>query len=345
MVLVCSLLLSACASQPPDLAAQRYWPAPPAEPRVVYELSLRHSQSLSVDASLAGRFKSLAGGAAVAEPVFDKPYDVAARKGLVVVSDSQTGRLVFFDVPRRRVFAAGWRNEGRLLQPLGLAMDARQQVYVADGGRGQVVVFDRLGHFVRSIGEPRHFSRLADVAVSADGNFIYALDRGRLEDRRHRIAVFDGEGRLLRYLGERGHGPGSFNHPASVAVDGEGRLLVMDAGNFRVQRFTAEGEFEAMWGEAGRYPGQFARPRGLAVDDVGRVYVTDSAFQNVQLFNAKGQLLLAVGRGGSGGMGQFMLPGGVATDETGRFYVVDQILRKVEVFRLLNPQERAALKP
>jgi DNA-binding beta-propeller fold protein YncE len=276
------------------------------------------------------------------QPLFKKPFDVAARQGLVVVSDSAAALVHVFDVPRRRVFSFGWRGEGRLKKPLGVAIDEQSRIYVADVGRGLISVFDRFGYFLRFIGAAGDFDRLSDVAVSADGQRIYALDRGGVQSIRHQITVFNAEGEQLSIVGGRGHEAGQLNHPSQIDVASNGDLWVLDAGNFRVQHFSASGEFIHAWGKAGRFMGQFARPRGLAVSADGLVFVSDAAFQNVQIFDQQGSLLLDVGAQQGSDAAKFVLPSGLAVDETGRLYVVDQYLNKVEVLRMLNPAERAS---
>ena len=57
----------------------------------------------------------------------------------------------------------------------------------------------------------------------------------------------------IRYWGEQGFVPGalqSFGEPMGIEVDREGRVLIADIGNNRVQRFSDEGRPERQWGLA-----------------------------------------------------------------------------------------------
>jgi DNA-binding beta-propeller fold protein YncE len=62
--------------------------------------------------------------------------------------------------------------------------------------------------------------------------------------------VFRADGTYAFEWGSFGTGPGQFNHPACVAIDGAGNVFVMDKDNSRVQKFapvpTAAGR--ASWG-------------------------------------------------------------------------------------------------
>ncbi|MEX2472657.1 MAG: hypothetical protein WEA34_10780, partial [Gemmatimonadota bacterium] len=47
--------------------------------------------------------------------------------------------------------------------------------------------------------------------------------------------------------GGTGSGPGEFDGPIGIAVDGAGFVYVSDAGNNRIQKFTADGRFVTEW--------------------------------------------------------------------------------------------------
>lgn len=336
------ILLTACALNPADKPNPLYWPPPPAEPYIVHEATLRAEADIR-KVTLEDKLRDFSSTISAADQanVFTKPYDVVAKKGLVVVSDTLAGHVLVFDTQRGKVYRIGWRLEGKLRSPLGVALDGELNIYVADGGRNQVLVYDRLGLFLRAIGEQQKLARLSDVAVTEDGRSVYLLDRGGVESDWHRVLLYNSEGSFQRVIGKRGSGDGEFNHPVSMAVNSEGDLYVLDSGNFRVQQFEPNGQYLKSWGRPGRLMGDFARPRAMAIDRQNNVYVTDGAFQNFQIFNSQGQLLLPVGVGGMAHRpGVFALPAGISVEDTDRIFVVDQIQRKIDVFRLLNPDER-----
>jgi DNA-binding beta-propeller fold protein YncE len=341
--LVVVVLLSglfACATKAP-VEGTIFWPKPPVEPRLVFEGRLTSEESLK-QPTATSRLKALAtGDNNQTERIMTKPYGIGAAEGLIAVSDTRLGLVHVFDVPRRRMFQMGWRGDGKLIQPLGIAVDAQRNIYVADGGTNVIQVYNMLGHYKRRIGNAKMFSRLTDVAVSASGDRIYALDRGGVDSDLHQVTVFSIEGETLFRFGGRGSENGKFNHPIQIDVGPDGEVYVLDAGNFRVQVFTRLGQYLRTWGRPGKFFGNLARPRGLAVDSHGHVYVSDSAYQNVQIFNTEGQLLLPLGeRGDKDIPGRWPLPAGIAIDETDRLYVVDQYFKKVEVLRLLTEAER-----
>lgn len=339
LVLLTAFLLVACATtSPPREEIAPYWPEPPDRPRFQYELSLRSDLSIA-EPEEKTRFEQLvAGKRRRASVTLTKPFDVAARGGKIIVSDTVARVVYLFDIPRRQLFAFGTRGEGALTKPLGVDIDNDLNLYVADATDRRVCVYDPNGHHRRCMGGAEELERPTDVAVTGDGSRVFVVDAGGVDSTNHRVVVYDAQGRRLFAIGGRGVTPGRFNLPTHAAVAPDGTLYVLDAGNFRVQAFDQDGRFVRAWGSVGTGFGQFARPRGIAVDDDGNVYVTDARFGNVQIFNAEGSLLLALGQAARSEdkPGRYMLLSGVAVDETGRVYLVDQGFKKVDVIRPLS---------
>jgi DNA-binding beta-propeller fold protein YncE len=341
--------VAGCGAPPSARAPARgpvVWPAPPEQPRYAYEATLRNAASLQGDAG-TGSLQRLLSGEDPSRASFGKPLAVAAGRGYVYVSDTEGRRIFVFDLPRRRTFSFGLRREGELKKPAGIALDAQGAVHVVDATARRVVVFDALGLYQRQIDGSAQWVRPSAVAVNASGDRLYVVDTGGVESPQHRVWVYDGDGRPLGRIGQRGSGPGEFNLPTDAAVGPDGTLWVLDAGNFRVQAFDREGRFLRQFGSVGNGIGQFARPRGLAVDRSGLVCVADAAFCNLQVFQPDGRLLLAIGSRADAGAerdlpGRYLLPAKLAADETGRLYVVDQFLHKVEVLRKLDDAPVAA---
>jgi DNA-binding beta-propeller fold protein YncE len=344
-----SALLASCAEVPvvvpDDDRADRLWPMPPELPRFAYETTLRSLADVTVDTDEDRLRRQLTGTRRPDDRLLEKPAAVAAREGRVYVTDAVRRSIVVFDVPRRKVFQFGLRPPGTLSKPTAIALDANRRVYVADATLRKVVVYDALGLFQQTIGEPAQLQRPTGVAVNADGSRIYVIDRADNDSDLHRVMAYSGDGKLLREIGQRGRGDGEFNVPVQGVVSPDGRLHVLDAGNFRVQTFDADGAFLSSFGKVGTGLGQLARPRALACDAEGRLYITDAAFGNVQIFTPRGELLISLGRGDKrDAPGRYGLLMGVAVDETGRLYLVDQLFAKVEVIRKLTEAEGRRLQ-
>ena len=111
---------------------------------------------------------------------------------------------------------------------------------------------------------PAEFGRIADLAVSPDGQRLYVLDSQSSE-----IRVFDMQGRHIRTFAREGAGPGELRSPSSLFFGPDRRLWVIDQGNARYSFFTPDGEFLGTLGRQvlGRLDGCCAfDPAGRLID-------------------------------------------------------------------------------
>ncbi|MEW5884819.1 MAG: NHL repeat-containing protein, partial [Armatimonadota bacterium] len=115
------------------------------------------------------------------------------------------------------------RIEGGLSAPRGLAFDDAGRLYVADSGSHRVLVFNRSGSLLRTLGgegtADGKFRAPYGVLVDARGNIIVA------DTYNNRLQFFDGEGRHLKTFGALGDQPGQFREPAGLALS-NGSLYV-----------------------------------------------------------------------------------------------------------------------
>jgi DNA-binding beta-propeller fold protein YncE len=316
---------------------QLLWPSPPDQPRFRFEGILRSAADLQQpsEKDLLDRLKSATTvkNDASRDPVIFKPSGIAVRNGLVYVAEPAARAVTVFDIPRRKLFRFGLREPNTLKYPQAIALDAAGLVYVLDSAAKQVMVFDAYGLFMSAIPLGNKFSRPVSIAVNPDGKAVYVIDRGTVEDNEHKVIALDAQGNVLFRLGPRGSKEGEFNIPLAAAVDKDGTLYVLDAGNFRVQAFDPTGKFRLAFGSMGSGLGSFSRPRAIATDAEGNIYVTDAAFNNVQIFNSRGELLMPLGKMGlQPEPGNFALIAGVAVDEAGRMLLLDHYFKKIEVY-------------
>jgi DNA-binding beta-propeller fold protein YncE len=125
---------------------------------------------------------------------------------------------------------------------------------------------------------------------------------------------FDAKGKFLKTWGKPGKGRGEFDLPHSICIDKQGRVLVGDRENDRVQIFDTEGKLLEIW------PG-FA-PYGMELDREGRLFVADGRASQVLLVNSNGKVQSRWGEKGFG-PGQFNLPHMLAFDAHGDLYIAE----------------------
>ena len=165
------------------------------------------------------------------------------------------------------------------------------------------------------------------MAVNQRGEIIVAERYG------HCISIFSPTGEKLGSFGSKGSGPGQFNEPRGVTVDGDGNILV--AGGDRVQKFTSERKFLMSVGSHGSKHLQFNHPFTAIISPTSKKIVVSDCFNNrVQILNP--DLTFHSGSGSRGsGNGQFNSPYDVAFDSAGNMYVTDASNNRIQVF---NPE-------
>jgi len=89
-------------------------------------------------------------------------------------------------------------------------------------------------------------------------------------------------------FGSLGEEEGKFNQPKGIAVDKNRNILIVDAGNNRIQKFDEEGNYLSQFGQAGQNEGEFFSPSHLAIDTKGNIFVVDTGNQRVQKFTKGG---------------------------------------------------------
>lgn len=346
MLLAGAIALGACTSggapKPDDKPDALVFPAPPDEPRYIWERSISSSADVVAEDRDSALRRFITGEGRAGEALA-KPYGVAVHKGRIFVTDSVDRGVKVFDIPESRYFRIGMSSPGDLQKALGIDVDKNGTLFVADVSGHAIMVYDRDGNYLRTIGEKGMFDRLTSVTVDRDGERVFAVDIGGIKSEKHWVRVFDAKtGQHLFDIGKRGVADGEFNLPRDLAVGKDKRLYVVDGGNFRVQVFDWEGKFIKSFGKAGRQMGDFARPKEVATDADGNVYVVDAAFGNFQIFDSEGKLLMFVGdRSSTNGPAVYMLPSGIYVDEDGRIYAIDQWFRRLDVFRPASLAEGA----
>jgi len=123
---------------------------------------------------------------------------------------------------------------------------------------------------------------------------------------------------------------GKFDAPVGVVIDAQGRLLIPDNGNGRVQRCDAQGDCE-IFGSQGSQLGQFVWPSGVAEDSLGRIIVSDLGNDRIQLRDSTGHWTSFGSTGLEGPPGTFNLPAGIVVDGQDRIIIADENNHRVQI--------------
>ena len=331
----CLIVFAGCATAPPNEPVRLVWPPPPLTARIEFVRSIVSDEDLGHDTTFSQRLLNFLGGEMPAPNRIVEPMGLAVSDDgqRLYVSDFAHLAVFVFDFPLKKFTKIG--SEEKLARPVGIALDAQEQLYVVEQEKKGISVFDRQGKKIQFI---THASveRPTGIALDRARGKIYLADTSHTKSPAHVVKVFNLRGELIGTVGhDKGSEAGEFLFPTYLAVDTQGNLYVTDTLNSRVQVFDPEGKYLKTVGSRGSAWGMFDKPKGLALDSFGNLYVADSGWSNVQIFNQKGDVLLFFGgRGPIPGM--LKNPTAITIDKQNRIYVADYLNHRVEVYQLVN---------
>lgn len=131
-------------------------------------------------------------------------------------------------------------GDGEFMQPLAIAIDKNDFLYVADYFNHRVQKFSSSeGDFLLKWGSLGFYDDTKFFAIngiSVDTNCdVYVVDTGM-----DRIKKFNSSGDLITAWGEHGTDPGQFNGPIGIDIDTDGTVYIVDCDNHRIQVFEQQ---------------------------------------------------------------------------------------------------------
>lgn len=182
-------------------------------------------------------------------------------------------------------------------EPVGVAVDALGNVYVADIQTDQVTELPAGGGAPIVLGTG--YNSPSGIAVDAVGNvYVASVGDSQLTE-------------ILHGGGTASIGSG-LNQPVGLAVDAFGNIYVADSGNNAIKEIPAGNGTPIILGSG------FNQPSGVAVDAFGNVYVADSGHNKVKEIPVGGGAVITLSRDSG-------TPTGVAVDAQGDLFITDAL--------------------
>ena len=242
------------------------------------------------------------------------------------------------------------------VEPMGVAFDARGEMYIADSGSNSVRQVSPNGGCATLAGSPvtgfcqpkettapqMALRSPAGASLGPDGS-VYFADR-----LSHRILKVDSAG--LQTVAAGTGAPGfsgdggsakeaQLTLPSAVLVDASGAILISDTGNRRVRKINPDGSIATVAGNGeigGGGDGDFATrvpivsPAGLALGADGVFFVADQGTHEVKAVSPEGILKIVAGTGRPPTANEEQqttlpaaldTPSGLTVDEKGALYI------------------------
>jgi hypothetical protein len=254
----------------------------------------------------------------------------------------------------------GAATRAGLNQPVGVALDANRNVYIAENQRIRKV--DAATGVISTVAGGANFgfagdggaataaslAFVTDVTLDAAGN-LYIADASN--NRIRKVAAATGiittvaGGASPGFAGDGGPATGaSLNFPVGITLDASGNLYIGDQNNGRIRKVYAgtgiittlagNGSLAFAGDDGPATSASLNHPGGLALDASGNLYIADQDnFRVRRVAAATGIITTVAGNGnvsaGDGGpaTNAGLVPRGVALDASGNLYVVDAVSR------------------
>jgi sugar lactone lactonase YvrE len=249
--------------------------------------------------------------------------------------------------------------------PVGIALDAAGNTYIADTGDNVVIRYNNAGNgmIIAGTGTAGNsgnggaataatLSAPSAVTVTPDGA-VYIADTGNGVVRRIdpvsgviNVAAGGATATCAAALDAFGNGClgtlAKLYAPAGLASDAHGNVYISDTGNNVIRELTSSGYIFAISGQV------FSGPTSLQVDPYSNVFVADTGHNTISEIIAGTSKVVAVagnGQNGSSGNGgpatgaELSSPTGIALDAAGNIYIADtgnQVIRLVNAAGVIN---------
>ena len=160
--------------------------------------------------------------------------------GYVYLTDKNSHQIIKFDKNGKFIKVLGTRGSeaGQFYRPHGIVFDSNNNMYITDMRNSRVQVLDKDFNLITQWGsygnESGQFSlTFPGIDIDENAGLVFVVDKLLTN-----IQIFDQTGKFISKFGSKGTGEGQFKRPEDIAIDPQGRILVCDTGNSRIQIFS-----------------------------------------------------------------------------------------------------------
>ncbi|WMW80542.1 hypothetical protein RF679_18165 [Undibacterium cyanobacteriorum] len=249
----------------------------------------------------------------------------------------------------------GPRDSANFTTPMGLAIDAQDNLYVSDVGVNNIRKISNAGvvttvagiasdtlEVVNGTANTAKFAAPFALAVDSTNNIYVIENTGRLRKISSSgiVSTLAGPDQLFARGASDGSGANvRFNSPKGIAIDKDNNIFIADTNNGTIRKITPSGLVSTYAGKAGSLGSTdgsintalFSSPRSLRFDKQGNLYVVEAANNVIRKISSAGIVSTVAGNAnavgayvdGVGGIARFNFPRDITFDLAGNAYVSD----------------------
>ena len=210
---------------------------------------------------------------------------------------------------------------GMFNSPIGIAVNDKDEIAVADNRNHRIQIFLADGTHLRSFGRQGNLQGQFNYPHGItfyDNNIIVS------DTTNHRIQIFDDQGHYLDQFGEMGKLNHQLNLPIGLSIDSDGNIIVADSNNKSIKIFTLDGHFLRRIGAKG----SFIDPVHC-IQHENYFIVSDNGDHCIKVFDKQGNFLYNFGMMGAGD-GEINSPRSLSVDKAGHLLVCDSWNHRVQ---------------
>ncbi len=250
-------------------------------------------------------------------------------QGKAYVCDGVNDRVLVFTPDGTIDRSIGSQTGLTLRQPVGLAMDPNDRLWIADTGNHRLVIVSAQGRLIESVRLPdsdqAHLRDPTDVVVTPDLKRCYVVDNDN-----HCLLIRDNRKGTWKIMGKKGRALEQFEYPFMVCLGTENYVYVSETMGARLHRVSPRDQWSGIMGRWGVELGQFYRPKGVVADRKGNIFVSDSTIGVVQVFGPWGHFMGVLCHA-NGQPFYFDHPMGMCFGRDGRLHIVELAKNRVAI--------------
>jgi DNA-binding beta-propeller fold protein YncE len=276
---------------------------------------------------------------------FWEPFDVeySAKGNLIVATSNNTYQIYVLNAATGAVvkkIGAEGNDPGQFRDPLGLALDEDNKLYVADRVRKNIQVFDLDGTFIREVVPkvPADYQFPdgpipMDVAVEPKSGDLFISDVAS-----KRVLVVDDRGKFQRFIAGP-EAPDDMKSVTFLRFDASGNLVVLDMGGTKILTFdAADGTLIRSWGLNRAAVDSFIFIGGFDFDAAGNLLVTDRSSSTIRGFLPDSRYLFNMANEKGDGPADVYIPKTVAIDRKNDIvFLVEGLADRIQAYKLTGP--------